>query len=129
MGTGKGKGFGQAGLSLIGFIFVIALLALVAVLGLKVVPTAVEYSAVKKAVAMAKNAGSTPTEIRQSFDKQASAGYIDSVSGGDLDIVKTAEGYQVGVAYEKRIPLIGPASLVIDYVAGDPVPAGQKTAQ
>jgi len=119
----------QQGLSLVGFIFVIAIVALLAVLGMKVVPTVVEYVGVKKAITAAKNAGSTPAEIRTSFDKQADTGYIESVTGKDLQITKTDEGFDVGVAYEKRIALIGPASLVIDYVAGTGVKPGNKAAQ
>jgi Tfp pilus assembly major pilin PilA len=119
----------QQGLSLVGFIFVIAIVALIAVLGMKVVPTVVEYMGVKKAIAAAKNAGSTPAEIRTSFDKQAETGYIDSVSGKDLQIAKTDNGFDVGVAYEKRIALVGPVSLVIDYVAGNGVTQGNKAQQ
>ena len=119
----------QQGLSLVGFIFVIAIVALIAVLGMKVVPTVVEYVGVKKAITSAKNAGSTPAEIRASFDKQADTGYIESVSGKDLQITKTDDGFDVGVAYEKRIALIGPTSLVIDYVAGTGVTPGNKAAQ
>ena len=40
------------------------LLALVAVLGMKVVPTVVEYSAIKKAIATAKRPGRRLREIR-----------------------------------------------------------------
>jgi Tfp pilus assembly major pilin PilA len=119
----------QQGLSLVGFIFVIAIVALIAVLGMKVVPTVVEYVGVKKAITAAKNAGSTPAEIRASFDKQADTGYIESVSGKDLQITKTNDGFDVSVAYEKKIALIGPASLVIDYVAGTGVTQGNKAEQ
>lgn len=106
-----------SGMSLTGFLFVIVVVALLAVLGLKIVPTVVEYSAIKKAIANARSTGTTAREIQDSFEKQRSAGYIESVTGKDLEIIKTAEGFDVSVAYEKRIPLVGPASLVIDYVA------------
>jgi len=107
----------ERGLSLIGFLFVIVIVALLAVLGLKVVPTVVEYSAIKKAIVTAKNNGTTAREIQDSFEKQRTTAYIDSVSGKDLEIIKTGDGFDVSVAYEKRIPLVGPASLVIDYAA------------
>lgn len=107
----------QFGLSLVGFMFVIAVVALFAVLGIKIVPSVIEYSAIKKAISTAKASGTTPAEIRSSFDKQATSGYIDSVTGKDLEIEKTQSGFEVGVAYQKKIELIGPASLVIDYVA------------
>lgn len=106
----------QAGLSLAGFMFVIVIVGLVAVLAMKVVPTVLEYRAVKNAVAKASQAES-PAAIKESFEKQRTTSYIDSVSAGDLEIVKTATGFDVSVAYEKRIPLVGPASLVLDYQA------------
>lgn len=107
----------QHGVSLGGFLFVIIILALLAVLGMKIVPTVVEYSAIKKAIMTAKNAGTTAREIQDSFEKQRTTAYIDSVTGKDLEITKTADGFEVSVAYQKKIELFGPASLVLDYVA------------
>lgn len=117
MKLGSVVGYRQNGLSLVGFIFVIGIVALLAVLGMKVVPSVVEYSAIKKALTKAKAEGTTPAEIKTSFDKQAMTGYIESVSGKDLEIKKSESGYDVNVVYQKKIELIGPASLVIDYVA------------
>jgi hypothetical protein len=114
----------QNGLSLVGFIFVIAIIAMIAILGLRVVPTVIEYAAIKKAMQNAKNAGSTPAEIMASFDKQRDVAYIQSVTGKDLEIVRNPTGMDLSVAYEKRIGLFGPVSLVIDYFAttADPAP-------
>ena len=107
----------QRGITLVGLIFVLALLGVVGVLGLKVVPTAIEFMAVKKAIVAAKAGGNTPNEVRASFDRQATTGYIDSVSGKDLEIVKDGDQIEVSVAYAKKIPLFGPASLLMDYAA------------
>jgi type II secretory pathway pseudopilin PulG len=105
----------QRGLSLVGLIFVLAILGMIGVLILKIVPTATEYMTVKKAIVQAKAGGTSIPEIRTSFDKQADIGYVSAISGKDLDIVKTAEGFEISFAYEKKIPLFGPASLVLDY--------------
>lgn len=107
----------QAGLSLAGFMFVVVIIGLVAVLAMQVVPSVVEYAAVKKAVASAAKTGTTPREIQDSFEKQRTTAYIESVTGRDLEIVKTEGGYDVSVAYQKKIPLVGPASLLLDYEA------------
>ena len=107
----------QTGLSLVGFIFLLSIVAVVMVLGMKLVPTVNEYSAIKKAIASAKQNGTTPQEIRSSFDKHAEVGYIDSVTGKDLKVLQTSDGFEVSVAYQKKIPLVGPASLVLDYEA------------
>ena len=120
----------QAGISLVGLILGLAVVGAIAVLGMKIVPTYAEYRAVSSAITRAKTAGSTVREIQTSFDNSASAAYIDSISGRDLIIEKTAEGFEVSFAYEKKIPLVGPASLVLDY-AGSTAKAGvlrQKTA-
>ncbi|NEX62768.1 DUF4845 domain-containing protein [Noviherbaspirillum galbum] len=108
----------QRGLSLVGFLFVMAIVAVLAVIGLKVVPTVTEFMAVKKAINQAAATGNTAAEIQTSFDRQRETTYIDSVTGKDLDIKKNADGkYDVSVAYQKKIPLFGPASLVLDYEA------------
>lgn len=119
----------QDGLSLSGFIFVLIILGLVAVVGMKVVPTVVEYAAIKKAISTAQASGTTAKEIQDSFEKQRTTAYIESVSSKDLEITKTADGFDVTIAYEKRIPLFGPASLLIDYVASTSKTPVTKPAQ
>lgn len=107
----------ERGLSLSGFMFVIIIVALLAVVALKVVPSVTEYMAVKKALVKARDAGSTAREIQLAFDRQTTAGYIESVRGNDLEITKTSDGFEVSVEYQKQIGLIGPVSLLIDYAA------------
>lgn len=107
----------QAGVSLSGLIFVLVILGVVAAFGLKLVPTVMEYSSAKKAIIYAKGAGQTAAEIRSSFDKQAEINDIRSISGKDLEISRNGEAWDVAFAYEKRVPLTGPVSLVIDYAA------------
>lgn len=119
----------ERGLSLTGFIFVIIILGLFAVVGMKVVPTVVEFQAVKKAIATAKASGTTAKEIQDSFEKQRTTAYIESVSGKDLEIIKTADGFDVAVAYEKKISLVGPASLLIEYAASTSKSATSKPAE
>jgi Tfp pilus assembly protein PilE len=111
------SGYRQNGLSMVGFLFVMVIVALVAVLAMKVVPTAVEFMAIKKAIVTAKASGTTAREIQESFEKQRTTAYIDSVTGKDLEITKTGDGFEVDIAYQKKIELVGPASLVLDYVA------------
>lgn len=107
----------QNGLSLVGFVFFAFVFVGLAIVAMKVVPTVVEYMAVKKAIVSAKETGGSVREIQQAFDKQRDAGYISSVSGQDLEITRTPSGFDISVAYQKKIGLVGPASLVIDYTA------------
>jgi hypothetical protein len=106
----------QAGLTLTSLIFMLVLVSLVAIVAIRVVPTVTEYMAIKKAATNARAAGSTPREIRAAFDKQAEVNYIQSVSGKDLDISRTDAGApEISFSYQKVIPLVGPASLLLDY--------------
>jgi type II secretory pathway pseudopilin PulG len=117
----------QDGLSLIGLIFCLVIFGAIAILAAKVVPSVTEYLSIKKAVVTAKSAGTTPREIRSSFDKQVAAGYITAISGKDLDITPNSSGgVDVSFAYEQKIPLFGPASLVLDYTGSTAKESGNS---
>ncbi|MDO8176624.1 MAG: DUF4845 domain-containing protein [Undibacterium sp.] len=116
----------QRGISLIGLILTLGILALIAMLGIKVAPTVIEFMSIKKAIVSAQKAGSTPREIQSSFDKQAEIGYFDAISGKDLSIVRNGEVMEVSFAYTKKIPLVGPASLLLEY-AGTTAKSGIVT--
>ncbi|KQQ40038.1 hypothetical protein ASF61_04335 [Duganella sp. Leaf126] len=108
----------QNGVSLTGVILVLAVLGLMAVLALKILPTYTEYRAVRNAIVTAKAAGgNSPAEIRKAFDANATVAYITAISGSDLTIERAGDGDGVDVsfAYEKKIPLVGPASLLLEY--------------
>jgi len=105
----------EQGISLIGLIFVLVILGFIGVLGLKIVPTYTEFRAIQNAIVTAKTAGGTPVDMQKSFDASAVAGYISSISGRDLIIGKENGETEISFAYEKKIPLVGPASLLLEY--------------
>jgi hypothetical protein len=105
----------QRGVSLIGLIVVLAVVGVFGVTAMKIFPTVNEFYAIKRAVTSAKAAGSTPADIRMAFNRQAEVGYIDSIQGKDLEIAPGPNGMIVSFAYQKVIPLVGPASLLLDY--------------
>jgi hypothetical protein len=105
----------QHGLSFVGLLFVLGFIAALVLLAAKITPTVIEYNSIKKAIVTAKLAGNSVREIQVSYGKQAEVGYIESVKPNDLMIEKTPEGFEVSFAYEKKIPLFGPASLLLEY--------------
>lgn len=105
----------QNGLSLVGLILVLAIIGVIAVLAMKIVPTASEYFSIKKSIESVKKSGGSIVEMRTHFDREAEVGYIDAISGKDLDILKNGNDVEISFAYQKIIPLFGPASLLIDY--------------
>ena len=105
----------QRGISFIGLLFLGVVLAFLAIVGAKVVPTASEYMSIVKAVKKAASDGDTVPAVRASFDRTASVDYIDSISGKDLEVTKVNDKIVVRFAYDKEIPLFGPAYLLIKY--------------
>ncbi len=104
----------QRGLSLLGVLFWVAVLGSLLLVGMRVVPAVTEYIEIKKAVNLAKTAGDA-SAIRSSFDQQSKANYVDKFSGQDLR-VETVNGLTtVEFAYQRVIPLAGPASLLLDF--------------
>jgi beta-lactam-binding protein with PASTA domain len=104
----------QLGISFIGLIFVVGVLAALFVLGAQVFPTVVEYQAILKAAQKA-TAGNSVIEVRQIFDKAGDIDDIKSISGKDLDISKNGEKVVVKFAYDKEIHMFGPAFLLLKY--------------
>lgn len=105
----------QSGVSMLGVLFVIVVLAIFGLIGLKVVPTYVEYRAVDNAVMKARTATGPVTEVRKSFTSSAIIDDITSINANDLEITKEGSETVISYAYTKKIPLFGPSSLVIDY--------------
>jgi hypothetical protein len=111
-----GKRRRQQGISLVGLILVLAVLGFIGVLGLKIVPTYTEYRAIQNAIVTAKAVGgNSVVEIQKAFDASATTGYISSINSHDLVIGKENGEMEVSFAYEKKIPLVGPASLLLEY--------------
>ena len=103
------------GFSLIGFLCTLIVVGVAGLLALRAGPGVVEYWAVEKAVKAAKATSNTPEEVRGTFDKLAAAGFIDAIEGKDLKISGRGDNMEVSFAYQKQVPLYGPASLVIEY--------------
>lgn len=107
----------QRGVALSGLIFWGIVLVLVAVLGMKVAPTVIEYYKIKKSAegTLAKmGPESTVADVRNAFDRFAEIDMLE-FSSKDLEISKEDGKIIIEYAYEKRIPLFANVSLLIDY--------------
>jgi hypothetical protein len=107
----------QRGVALSGLLFWSVVAILVAVLGMKVAPTFIEYQKILKDIkATAAKAGpdSTVADIRNSFDKFGDIDILD-FKGNQLDISKDNGKIVISFDYEKRIPLFWNVSLLINY--------------
>ena len=105
----------QRGVSFIGVLIVVGMLAFVGVLGAEAFPTVLEYQAVLKAAQKAA-AGNSVVEVRTIFDKAAQVDDIKSITGKDLEVTKNGDKVLVKFAYNKEIHMFGPAFLLLKYV-------------
>lgn len=116
--TGDGMKNKQSGVSLGGLLVSAVILAMVALLGMKVVPSVVEYFNIVKAVkkiSSGDTAQSSLAEVRKAFERQATIDDFKSVAGQDLDISKEGGQLVISFAYEQRIPLFTNVSLLIEF--------------
>ena len=104
----------QRGISFIGVLFVVGVLAFVGVIGAQALPTVLEFQAITKAASKAKE-GSTVVEVRSIFDKAAQIDDIKSITGRDLEVTKEGDKTIVAFAYSKEIHIAGPAFLLLKY--------------
>jgi hypothetical protein len=105
----------QAGVSLMGLIVVLIILAVVALFGMKVLPSYMEYRGIKNAVQSIarERPNATPAEVRKSFEARANIDNFESIKPSDLDVSKG----RIAFAYRKEVPLWTGVALCIDYAA------------
>lgn len=113
----------QRGVSLSGLIAVLVVIGVLAVLGMKVVPSVIEFRSIKDGIAAAKATNGSVREMQQSFDKNADINGVTSIKGRDLIISKETGETEISFSYQKWIGLGGPVSLVIEY-SGTTDPSG-----
>jgi Tfp pilus assembly protein PilE len=118
----------QRGFSLSGLIFVFVVLGVLAVFAMKLLPTYSEYRSIQGAIVKAKAEGGSVADMQRTFDKNAEINSISAINGHDLVITKDNGETELSFAYEKRIPLAGNVSLVINY-AGTTDKSGVVAAQ
>jgi uncharacterized protein DUF4845 len=110
----------QHGLSMIGFLFVTAVVLVVAMIGFRVMPAYIEFYSVQKALEKSLNETkdlNSTAEIRSAFQKHADAGYIESVSGRDIDVVKLKNEVTASASWTRKLPLVANASLLLEFEA------------
>lgn len=104
----------QRGMSFLGLLFVGGLLAVTGVVGAQIIPTVIEYQAIRKAANKATQGVSVP-DVRRIFDNAAAVDNISSISGKDLGVTKDGDKIVVTFAYQREIHLTGPGYLTLKY--------------
>ncbi len=108
----------QRGLSLIGLLFWGGVVAVLAVVAMKIFPTVLEYYTIQRTVnrIAASNPATVPA-VRAEFDHATITEYsIQSIKSSDLVVSKDgSDKVVIEFAYDKEIDLFGPVYLLIKY--------------
>jgi len=111
----------QQGITLMGLIALGVILIFVALLGMKLVPSYIEYGSVKKALAGiavdTRGRNASVADIRRAFDNRSAIDDINSVKANDLEISKEGNEYLVSAAWRREIPLFANLGIYIDFTA------------
>ncbi len=107
----------QRGLALSALLLWGIVIALVAILVIRVLPDVIDYYKIRHAIraVAADSSGKTVAEIRLAYGKYAEVEHIKTLGPTDLDIFKEDGQVIVAFAYERKIPLVANVSLLIDF--------------
>ncbi|RUQ34919.1 MAG: DUF4845 domain-containing protein [Candidatus Competibacteraceae bacterium] len=80
----------QRGMTILGMILVIIMVAFVALIGMKVIPMYIQYYSIKSTIESVRKepmlAQWTPTDIQKAIDRRFTIGYVENVKASDLKI-------------------------------------------
>ena len=109
----------QRGLSMIGFLFVAAVLMVCALLAFRMIPAYIEYYTVQRALeeAISSTNDLSQTTIRRHVERKLNADYVDSVSAKDVQVTKNGNKITASVSWETKLPLVHNVSLLMEFDA------------
>jgi hypothetical protein len=109
----------QLGIGLGGLLVGAAIFILLAVVGMKLGPSYLEFFSIKKAVVAIAQEKPTATviEIRKAFDARATIDAITTVTGKDLEVTKDGGELLISASYRKEVPLVANTGIYIDFRA------------
>ena len=106
----------QRGMTLIGFIIVLAVVGIFAYVAMKLVPMYSEYYAVKSALKGLQQepgiAKRDPAKIQDLFFRRLYISYAENVKAENVKIERIDGGWTMSVDYEVRKPLMGNLDVV-----------------
>lgn len=106
----------QSGITLVGFIVVLAVVGVFIYMGMKVIPMYSEYYSVKQSMeGLSKQSGVAqmdPSKVKDLFFRRLYINYSENVKPAHVKLVRKDSGYLMTVKYEVRRPLIANLDVV-----------------
>jgi Domain of unknown function (DUF4845) len=109
----------QRGVTFIGWVFLLAPLALVVYCAIRLTPIYLNYMSIAKAVdqtAKETDAGSVnPAAIRVSIDKRLDVEGVTGFTAADVKVEREGEGWVIIAGYEDVVPVVANVSLLVQF--------------
>jgi len=109
----------QCGLTLMGFLIVLALSLFFAYTGMKIIPSYLEYNALLNALKTLQNDPEAsqlePSRIRNRIQRSLWVSYASNNIRDEHIRISRSDGVQIQVAYEVRKPWIGNIDLILHF--------------
>lgn len=123
----------QRGITLIGFIMVLAVVGVFAFVGFKLFPVYAEYYSAVTDLKAACREPDAPTaslqDMRAKLDRRFNISYVDSIkTNKDVKLIKVGDVKSINIAYEVRKPLIYNLDFVAKFDVTEPMVGGAAGA-
>ena len=109
----------QRGLSLIGWVVVLIILAVFGTAAFRMVPAYMEYNTIRSAInsvlSDSKTAPMSEREVYDAIGKRFTINQVNAIGVRDLDIQKAGGQLSVGVDYEVREPMFYNVFVVMEF--------------
>ncbi len=104
---------------MLSFLFVAAVVLVVALLSFRMIPAYIEYFTIQKALdgALADSNDLSIATIRKSMDRRLSADYADAVTAKDVEVTKVGNVVTASVSWEKKLPVVKNISILLEFDA------------
>jgi len=104
---------------MIGFLFVAAVVLVVALLAFRIIPAYIEWYTIQKALDSTIREVAEPTlpAIRRAMDRKLSADYADAIQAKDVEVTRQGNVITASVSWQRKLPLVSNVSLVLDFDA------------
>ncbi len=107
----------QQGLSMLGWIIVIAMATLLSTAAIKLGPKYIENNTVHSILERIASdaAGKTRSELTSEIQKNFSVSMISDIKASDIKFEKIAGGYRVNANYEVRVPFLYNIDVIVKF--------------
>ncbi|MES1944360.1 hypothetical protein PC39_09600 [Salinisphaera sp. PC39] len=109
----------QRGLTLWGWLYVLATLGVILMVGIKAVPIYMNNYDIRSTLQWASSQpelrDAPAFEIQERIQRRFDSGYVDNISGRDIKVERVDNGRRLSVEYEVREPLFANLTLLFEF--------------